>query len=93
MRHLIFLAAAFTATQASAETVEIEMDGSATLIRCLDIVGHAECEMVFESADKIYNCIAFDVDAKPIATGLGNGGSVLFKDLDHTLIADVKCRL
>ena len=92
MRHLIFFAVAFTATQAAAETVEIEMNGSAALIRCYDTVGHAECEMVFESADEIYTCIAFDVDAKPIATGLGNGGSVIFQDLDHTLIADVKCR-
>ena len=93
IKSLLVVWPVFLATHAFSEQITIETDDGVHLIRCIKAGGtYAQCEMVFESADEYYDCIAFDPNGKPIATGIGNGGKVNFKDLDYTLIADVKCR-
>lgn len=81
-----------SATPVAAEQITIETNDNAMFIRCVDQYGFAQCEMIFESKDEYYDCIAFDGDGKPLATGTGQGGSVIFAELDATLVADVKCR-
>lgn len=81
-----------SATQAQGETVTLEMDDGAMFIRCVDLGGTASCEMVFADNSRMYSCIAFDGDGKPIATGNGISTQVLFADIDNSIIADVKCR-
>jgi hypothetical protein len=92
MRRFVILAMFCYANPILAETITIEADDGADFIRCVDMFGIASCEMIFESVDKYYNCIAIDATGSPIATGVGSGSSVLFQDLDHTRVADVKCR-
>lgn len=76
----------------AAEQITIETNDNVMFIRCVDQFGFAQCEMIFESNDEYYDCIAFDAGGKPLATGTGNGGSVMFSELDAALVADVKCR-
>jgi hypothetical protein len=89
---LLIVGLVLSGTQLDAKQLIIETDESALLIRCIDQFGFAKCEMIFESKDKFYECIAFDTDRKPIATGVGSGGSVMFAELDAAIVADVKCR-
>ena len=81
-----------SATPLVAEQITIETNDNVMFIRCVDQFGFAQCEMIFEFNDEYYDCIAFDADGKPLATGTGQGGSVTFPELDASLVADVKCR-
>lgn len=81
-----------SATQLGAGQIIIETNDNVMFIRCIDNYGLAQCEMIFESNNEYYDCIAFDSDGRPRATGIGTGGSVTFQELDAALVADVQCR-
>lgn len=92
MKHIILASTFVFSVPASAVAFSIEFDDSALFIRCIDMYGSAQCDMVFEDSSKYYNCIAINAEGKPIATGIGNGGSVTFPALETAVVADVKCR-
>lgn len=92
MKHTVSASIFVFASSVSAGTLSIEVDDSALFIRCVDMFGSAQCDMVFEDSSKYYNCIAINAEGKPIATGIGNGGSVTFPALETAVVADVKCR-
>jgi len=92
MKYAVLGALIVLSVMANAETVPIEMDDGVKFIRCTDMFGIAKCDIIFEISTNYYDCIAFDATEAPLATGTGFGGSVMFPDLDASLIADVKCR-
>lgn len=92
MKHTVSASIFVFASSVSAGTLSIEVDDSALFIRCVDMFGSAQCDMVFEDNAKYYDCIAITAEGKPIATGIGNGGNVTFPALDAAAVTDVKCR-
>ena len=92
MKYTALMIILFSAPPAIAGTLSIEVDDSALFIRCVDMFGSAQCDMVLEDGNKYYDCIAINAEGKPIATGIGNGGNVTFPALDAAVVTDVKCR-
>ncbi len=82
--YLVIAGLVLSATPIAAEQITIETNDNVMFIRCVDQFGFAQCEMIFESNDELYDCIAFNADGKPLATGTGNGGSVMFSNWMRT---------
>lgn len=81
------------ATHATAETITLEMEDGVLFLRCTDMFGVANCEVILPDVDAMYSCIAFDGSGKPIAQVPTFGdGMALFPELDAELVSTIKCR-
>jgi hypothetical protein len=86
------LATALSTSMLLAAPFTIQTDDEVLFIRCTDMFGTASCEAIFPDLDEVYRCIALDVEGKPLAVTAAIGGSLMYADLNASLVADIKCR-
>lgn len=84
---------AFPATSI-AETLTIDVDDGVRLIRCLDLFGDAQCDLITNTDSAFKSCVALDANDTPIATTSVVSGitSAIFPQMDPTSIARILCQ-
>lgn len=64
------------------------------LIRCTDIFGDANCEVLTPAANDMVSCVAMDKDRQVMARSVGvSGAGVTFLGLDAGQIASLDCQI
>lgn len=65
-----------------------------TMIRCVDLFGHASCEVLSPEPGDLVSCVAFNGAGEPIARGMGTGGSgVVLNGLDASNVDHMDCEV